>query len=136
MAGVVDRMIEVPGAASLSAARWLARRTGRRFGPSTGTNLIGVVTLALKMRSRGERGSLATLACDGGERYADTIYDDDWLAAAGLAATPRNAALGALDQERNAPFAELRGAEAPRHRRDAERAAGWPSSHQDAVYVA
>jgi len=28
----------------------------------------------------GEPISIATLACDAGDRYADTIYDDAWLA--------------------------------------------------------
>lgn len=31
------------------------------------------------MHSAGETGSLVTLACDAGERYADTYYNDAWL---------------------------------------------------------
>jgi cysteine synthase A len=27
----------------------------------------------------GQRGSIVTLLCDGGERYTNTYYDDDWL---------------------------------------------------------
>jgi len=27
---------------------------------------------------------VVTLLCDGGERYASTYYDDDWLAAQGI----------------------------------------------------
>ena len=54
---------------------------GRRFGPSTGSNLIGALSLAAQMHARCEPGSIATLACDAGDRYADTIYDDYWLAA-------------------------------------------------------
>ena len=34
--------------------------------------------------ARGERGSVVTLLCDGGERYGPTYYDDAWLAAKGL----------------------------------------------------
>jgi cysteine synthase len=81
MRNVIDLMIAVPDAASIVAARWLEGRTGRRFGPSTGTNLVGVLTLAARMRALGASGSIATLACDAGDRYADTIYDDAWLAA-------------------------------------------------------
>jgi len=32
------------------------------------------------MQSAGRHGSIATLACDAGDRYADTIYDDSWVA--------------------------------------------------------
>jgi cysteine synthase A len=79
MCNVVDQMLAVPNAASIAGARWLEIRLGRRFGPSTGTNVIGTLTLAARMQTQGERGSIATLACDAGERYADTIYDDGWL---------------------------------------------------------
>jgi cysteine synthase A len=81
MRNTIDLMIAVPDAASIVAARWLEGRMGRRFGPSTGTNLVGVLSLAAQMHARGVSGSIATLACDAGDRYADTIYDDAWLAA-------------------------------------------------------
>jgi cysteine synthase len=32
-----------------------------------------------EMLSRGERGSVVTLICDGGDRYAGTYYNDDWV---------------------------------------------------------
>jgi cysteine synthase len=80
MRNVVDRMLAVPDAASIAGARWLESRLDRRFGPSTGTNIAGALALAAEMQSQGESGSIATLACDAGERYADTIYDDDWVA--------------------------------------------------------
>jgi cysteine synthase A len=79
MRNVVDRMMAVPDAASIAGARWLEGRLERRFGPSTGTNIIGALALAAEMQSRGESGSVATLACDLGDRYADTIYDDAWV---------------------------------------------------------
>jgi cysteine synthase A len=81
MRNVVDRMIAVPDAASIVGARWLNSRLSRRFGPSTGTNIVGALALAAEMQSLGESGSIATLACDAGDRYADTIYDDSWVAA-------------------------------------------------------
>jgi cysteine synthase A len=34
-----------------------------------------------------------TLLCDGGERYARTYYDDEWVAARGLDLTPYTATL-------------------------------------------
>src|ERR1700732_393365 len=39
--GVVDRMVAVPDAASIAAARHLSTVLGRRVGTSTGTNLWG-----------------------------------------------------------------------------------------------
>jgi cysteine synthase len=80
MRNVVDQMIAVPDAASIAGSRWLESRLGRRFGPSTGTNIVGSLALAAEMHSHGQSGSIATLACDSGSRYANTIYDDSWLA--------------------------------------------------------
>ncbi|GAA1555429.1 PLP-dependent cysteine synthase family protein [Kribbella lupini] len=77
--GVVDRMIAVPDAASIAAMRFCSRVTGRLVGGSTGTNLWGSLRLAAEMRRMGQRGSIVTLLCDGGERYTNTYYDDDWL---------------------------------------------------------
>ena len=76
---VIDRMISVADARSIAAAHWLSNRLGRRFGASTGTNLVGVLTLAREMRDADREGSIATLICDGGERYADTYHDTGWL---------------------------------------------------------
>jgi cysteine synthase len=45
------------------------------------------------MRAAGEVGSVVTLLCDGGERYAGTYYDDSWLAAQGIDITPYLATL-------------------------------------------
>ena len=82
--GVIDRMIAVPDAASVGAMRALARVLGRKVGGSTGTNLIACAQLIREMAARGESGSVVTLLCDRGERYASTYYDDAWLAAKGL----------------------------------------------------
>jgi cysteine synthase A len=85
---VVDRMVQVPDAASLAAMRAATAVLGRRVGGSTGTNLWGAFGLIAAMRAKGETGSVVTLLCDGGERYIDTYYSDDWLAAQGLDLTP------------------------------------------------
>ncbi|MGX7679434.1 PLP-dependent cysteine synthase family protein [Jatrophihabitans sp. DSM 45814] len=81
---VVDRMISVPDAASLAAMRYLTEPLGKRVGASTGTNFIGALTIAMQMHASGRRGSIVTLICDGGERYSDTYYSDDWLQAQGI----------------------------------------------------
>lgn len=81
---VVDCMQRVPDRLSFAAALALSARLGRRVGPSSGTNLAGALALARGMAARGERGSIVTLICDGGERYADTLFDPAWQAAEGL----------------------------------------------------
>jgi cysteine synthase A len=45
------------------------------------------------MHARGERGSVVTLICDGGERYADTYWNDAWLEQEGLDVAPHAARL-------------------------------------------
>ncbi|WP_417616237.1 PLP-dependent cysteine synthase family protein [Oceanisphaera sp.] len=77
---VIDEMIKVPDAASIATIHWLEHILGRKAGGSTGTNLWGVLQLAKRMQEKGERGSLVTLMCDGGERYLDTYYNPEWVA--------------------------------------------------------
>jgi cysteine synthase A len=85
---VIDEMIRVPDAASLAAIRLLRERTLHWAGGSTGTNLVGAFRIIARMRAAGETGSVVTLICDSGARYAGTYYDDDWVAAQGLDLEP------------------------------------------------
>jgi len=83
--GVIDRMIPVEDGDSLGAMRALGQVLGRRVGGSTGTNLWACAQLIREMAARGERGSIVTLLCDGGDRYGCTYHDPAWLAESGLA---------------------------------------------------
>ena len=76
---IVDRLIQVPDAASIATMRMVSERTGRSVGGSTGTNVWGAFLLVAEMLSRGEQGSVVTLICDGGDRYAGTYYSDAWV---------------------------------------------------------
>lgn len=76
-------MVKVPDALSLAAMHYLAQRLGRRVGGSSGTNLIGALMAAQQMAAAGETGSIVAILCDGGERYATTYYDEQWLAEQG-----------------------------------------------------
>jgi cysteine synthase A len=96
MPAVVDRMIHVPDAASLATMRAGSEILGRRVGGSTGTNLWGAFGLIAGMLAEGRRGSVVTLICDGGERYADTYYSDEWVAGQGLHLAPYLATLSAF----------------------------------------
>ena len=93
MPAVVDAMICVPDAASIAAARWCSELTGRMVGGSTGTALWGALRTIARMCDEGRTGSVVTLLCDGGERYAHTYYDDDWLAAQRIDIAPYTATL-------------------------------------------
>jgi len=99
---VVDRMISVPDAASIAAARHASEVLGRRVGPSTGTNLWGAFCLLAEMVSHGRSGSVVTLIADSGDRYAETYFSDDWLAAHGL--DPTNASVVLTEFERTGSF--------------------------------
>ncbi|OBF15576.1 lyase [Mycobacterium kubicae] len=81
---VVDRMVSVPDAASIAAARHVSAVLGRRVGPSTGTNLWGAFGLLAEMVADGRSGSVVTLLADSGDRYSDTYFSDDWVSAQGL----------------------------------------------------
>ncbi len=76
---VIDRMIKVPDVASIGAIHFLELVMGRRCGGSTGTNLYGVFELMNEMHQAGESGSIVTMICDDGSRYADTYFNDEWL---------------------------------------------------------
>jgi len=85
---LIDRMIRVPDAASFAAIHVLEEVLGRRFGGSTGTNLFASLQIVAEMRREGIAGSVVTLACDPGERYADTYFDRKWLAGKGYEIAP------------------------------------------------
>jgi cysteine synthase A len=81
---VVDRMIRVPDAGSLAAMRAASAVLGRRVGGSTGTNLWGAFGLIAEMLAAGVTGSVVTLLCDPGDRYANTYFSDEWVTEQGL----------------------------------------------------
>jgi cysteine synthase A len=68
--------------------RYATEVLGRSVGGSTGTNVWGSLRLVAELRAAGVAGSVVTLLCDGGERYAHTYYDDDWVAAHGIDLAP------------------------------------------------
>jgi cysteine synthase A len=89
-------MFQIPDAASIAAMRFATARTGRGVGGSTGTNIWGAFLLVAEMVQRGHRGSVVTLICDGGDRYAGTYYSDHWVDAQGLKLAPYGDALEAF----------------------------------------
>jgi cysteine synthase A len=77
---LVDRMMDVSDVDSVAAMRVLSTLLGRKVGPSTGTNFIGMLALAQEMMDNGEQGSILSLLCDAGERYLPTYHHPQWVA--------------------------------------------------------
>ena len=94
--GVIDAAAKVPDAASIGAVHYLSRRLGRRVGGSTGTNFVAALHLAQRMKDAGEEGSIATVLCDGGERYGHSFYDAAWVKARGIDLASATAAVEAM----------------------------------------
>lgn len=93
--GCIDAMVKVPDALSLAAMRHVSRQLGRRVGGSTGTNFVGVLHAAAKMRRQQQRGAIVTILCDSGERYAHSYYDPAWYASQGIDVDGADAAIQA-----------------------------------------
>lgn len=91
----IDAMVKVPDALSLAAMRWTSTALGRRVGGSTGTNLVGVLHAAQAMQAAGRSGSIVSILCDSGERYAHSYYDPAWYVRCGIETRLSDAATAA-----------------------------------------
>jgi cystathionine beta-synthase len=73
---LIDAGRKVSDRAAFATARVLARRTGLLVGGSAG----GVVHQALGELAGDTTGStMVALVCDAGEKYLDSVFDDDWM---------------------------------------------------------
>lgn len=73
---LLDEGIKVGDIEAFATARVLARRIGLLIGGSAG----GVVYDALnRMPSLAPGTTMVALVNDGGEKYMDTVFDDDWM---------------------------------------------------------
>jgi len=79
VASLVDKMIKVADIESINTMLWLEGVLGKKVGPSTGTNMVGVLQLARAMQKKGQRGSIVTLLCDRGDRYLNSYYSPEWV---------------------------------------------------------
>ena len=78
---VIDRMMKIPDAVSIAGMRIANALLGRNVGASTGLNFVAAALIAREMAEAGRQGSIVTLICDGGDRYATTCYSSAWLKA-------------------------------------------------------
>ncbi|HEV7808885.1 MAG TPA: cysteine synthase family protein [Solirubrobacteraceae bacterium] len=73
---LIDAGRKVSDRAAFATARVLARHTGLLVGGSAG----GVVYEALRELARVPVATtMVTLVCDAGEKYLDSVFDDDWM---------------------------------------------------------
>ncbi|MER0241821.1 cysteine synthase family protein [Streptomyces sp. HSW2009] len=78
---LIDAGVKVGDVEAFATARVVARATGLLIGGSAG----GVVYEALAQIAAVPPGStVVALVNDGGEKYLDTVYDDDWMRARSL----------------------------------------------------
>jgi cystathionine beta-synthase len=78
---LIDDGVQVTDAEAFETCRYLARRYGILVGGSAG----GVIYKALEQaQTAGPQTTIVVLVCDGGEKYLDTVYNDDWMTATGL----------------------------------------------------
>ncbi|MFE9745293.1 hypothetical protein ACFYOT_10345 [Saccharothrix saharensis] len=89
----------VVDAAGVVAMRHLRAVAGLVAGPSAGTCLVGACHLVAGMRARGENGAVVMVLGDSGLPYADTYYDDEWVAAKGWDLAGPTAALTGFTED-------------------------------------
>jgi cystathionine beta-synthase len=73
---LIDAGRKVSDRAAFATARMLARRTGLLVGGSAG----GVLYEALReLVHVAPASTMVALVCDAGEKYLDSVFDDDWM---------------------------------------------------------
>ncbi|HTJ27371.1 MAG TPA: cysteine synthase A [Candidatus Limnocylindria bacterium] len=73
----VDDALRVEDAAMVAMAHWLLREEGLFLGGSAALNVVAAARYAAGLPA-GSR--VATVLCDGGDRYRSRLYDPSWLA--------------------------------------------------------
>jgi len=73
---LLDEEIKVNDINAFTTARVVGRRTGLLIG---GTSGAAVYVALHRLLTVGPGTTIVVLVCDAGEKYLDTIYDDDWL---------------------------------------------------------
>lgn len=75
---LIDQGLTVSDSQAFETARYLARHHGLLVGGSAG----GVIYQALRQAHRAPAHSvIVALVCDGGEKYLETVFNDEWMAA-------------------------------------------------------
>ncbi|GAB5468194.1 MAG: cysteine synthase A [Rhodospirillales bacterium] len=78
----VDEPFQIPDSESVAMTFQLFEQEGLCLGPSSGVNVAGAMRLAKRL---GPGHTIATILCDGGQRYASKLYNPDFLRSKDLA---------------------------------------------------
>ncbi|GGK48784.1 PLP-dependent cysteine synthase family protein [Nocardia camponoti] len=90
---LLDEGVKVSDVDAFATARAIARTHGLLLGGSAG----GSVHVALERLAEFPPGStVVTIVCDGGEKYLDTVFDDEWMGAHDLLDPGMEAEVSAL----------------------------------------
>ena len=78
---LLDQGIKVSDVDAFATARALARRGGLMVGGSSGGAIFAALDIIPSLPAN---STVVTIICDGGEKYLDTVFDDDWMMRHGL----------------------------------------------------
>ncbi len=73
----IDDAIRVDDGDAIAMSRWLLREEGLYLGGSAALNVVGAARVALSLPAG---STVATILCDGGDRYRSRIWNDAWAA--------------------------------------------------------
>jgi cysteine synthase len=82
---VADDAIRIDDATMVEMAYYLLREEGLLLGGSAALNVAAAARIALRLPAK---STVATVLCDGGNRYLSRLYNAEWLSKNGL--TPRH----------------------------------------------
>lgn len=75
---LLDEGIKVSDVDAFATARVIARRNGLLLGGSVGGALHAALA---RLKAVPPGSTVVTIVCDGGEKYLDTVFNDDWMRA-------------------------------------------------------
>ncbi len=73
----IDEAVRVDDGDAIAMSRWLLREEGLYLGGSAALNVVGAARVA---RSLPAGSTVATILCDGGDRYRSRFWNDSWAA--------------------------------------------------------
>jgi len=79
----VDGALRADDKEAVEMCYYLMRNEGIWVGPSAALNVVGAVKLAKKLKLQPHQ-TVATVLCDGGERYLQTTFNAEWQTKQGL----------------------------------------------------
>ncbi|MBF6171233.1 PLP-dependent cysteine synthase family protein [Nocardia blacklockiae] len=93
---LLDEGVKVSDVDAFATARAVAAKSGLLIGGSAGGSVHAALT---RMEEFPAGSTVVTIVCDGGEKYLDTVFDDDWMSARELLdPQAENAVLALLDR--------------------------------------